>query len=52
MQFSSPHNLEQFLQSQESAGARVDSGQFTLDRAKALQKIAEYGSPFDHAWVV
>ena len=52
MHFSSPHSLESYLQSQESAGSRVDSGAFTLDRAKALQKIAEHGSPFDHAWVV
>jgi hypothetical protein len=44
--------LEQFLQQQVSEGERDSSGQFTLSRDKALEKLAAFQLPRPSAWVL
>ncbi|MBT9583947.1 hypothetical protein IV102_11440 [bacterium] len=44
--------LEQFLQQQVDEGQRDSSGQFTLSRDKALEKLAAFQLPRASAWVL
>lgn len=45
-------DLERLLKEQYEAGEVVDEGAFTVDREKALEKIAEYQLPYPEAWVL
>ena len=47
-----PSELELFLQGQQSDGVADSSGEFTLARDKALQKLSEFQLPFKGAWAV
>jgi hypothetical protein len=49
---STPHQLEAFLQAQKAEGQMSSEGGFTLDRDKALQKIAEFQSPYPESWAL
>ncbi|MBX3167260.1 MAG: hypothetical protein KF760_07600 [Candidatus Eremiobacteraeota bacterium] len=49
---SRPSELEEFLRAQVDEGAKDSSGQFTLSREKALEKLAAYQLQGGHAWVL
>lgn len=52
MSKEAPSELELFLQTQQSEGVSESSGEFTIARDKALQKLAEFQLPFEGAWAV
>lgn len=47
-----PSELEEFLRSQLEEGAKDSSGQFTLSREKALEKLAAYQLQGGQSWVL
>jgi len=47
-----PSELEEFLRSQLDEGAKDSSGQFTLSREKALEKLAAYSLQGGQTWVL
>ncbi len=49
---SRPSELEEFLRAQVDEGAKDSSGQFTLSREKALEKLAAYQLQGGQAWVL
>lgn len=44
--------MTDFIQELEADGAYDSSGQFTLDRASALRKLAQYKLPRPQAWIL
>ncbi|MFN8606500.1 MAG: hypothetical protein U0931_03145 [Vulcanimicrobiota bacterium] len=44
--------LEEYLQAQAGEGALESSGQFTLDRQRALTKLAHFQLPGEHYWAL
>lgn len=47
-----PSELEEFLRAHLDEGSKDSSGQFTLSREKALEKLAAYQLQGGHAWVL
>lgn len=44
--------LEQYLKLNQVEGQQESSGEFTLERNKALKKLAGFQLPYKHAWAV
>lgn len=44
--------LERFLAARLEAGQHQDSGKFTLDQEKALEKLGQFQLPVEHGWVL
>ena len=44
--------LEEFLASEVAEGVKDSSGQFSLTREKALEKLAAFQLPGEHSWVL
>ena len=49
---NTPSHLERYLSEQSHSGTHDSEGQFTMARAKALEKLAEFQLPFRAAWVL